>query len=486
MLFATIVAWFGIGSRARLFSWYLLLWILAGPAPAFLSPWPWLNETAFLINAPVTALAACLLATISSTFGHPIGPLRRTLEWSTYTVASIGVGVMTVVYELILITPWFHRFWPLVNFLWVYQLGWIIALLLGAACALAALATVSAEERQRAAWLLIPLVALNVVSAIWAFASAFAGGQYSGAQQALEIVGGLAGLVVVGVMTYAVLSRRLLDVQFVINRAAVFAGVSLVVVGIFVLVEFLFNKFFAVASRTTSIAVVVGIALAVGVSLQYIHHYVDKFVDRVFFRARHEHEQSLRAFAHEAAFITDSDTLLDNTVHEVAVHAESDPVSILLRDERGSYRTARSSSGAIDAVSENDRGILKLRAWHAPVDLDDVDTTLQGSRAYPLMSRGDLLGVLVCGRKRDGQAYAPDESEALTLLARSVGSALDGLRRDNSKIGIDDLRIGITEIIRDALRDLTRSADGGLSISTLQPPTGHEAAGQPGGIARSG
>jgi GAF domain-containing protein len=218
------------------------------------------------------------------------------------------------------------------------------------------------------------------------------------------------------------------------------------------------------------------------VSLQYIHHYVDKFVDRVFFRARHEHEQSLRAFAHEAAFITDSDTLLDNTVHEVAVHAETDPVSILLRDERGTYTTARSSNGEIDTVSENDRAILKLRAWHSPIDLDAVETAIAGSRAYPLISRGDLLGILVCGGKRDGQAYAPDESEALSLLARSVGSALDGLRRerrDDLKAAIDDLRddlrsdlrTGIAEI-RDALRDLKPSADGSLPISVLRPPTG--------------
>jgi hypothetical protein len=475
-----------------LLSWLLILGALQGGGGLLgvYTPSPWLNEAAYLLNVPVSVLAITLLATLSSTFGSPIGPLRRTLEWSTYAVALIGVGATALLVELILITPWFDAFWPFASFLVEYQFGWIVAPLLAAACAVAALATARAEERQRAAWLLIPLIALNVVGVIWTFASDFAGGFYGGSQQLLAIVGDLALLVVLGVMTYAVLSRRLLDVEFVINRAAVFAGVSLVVVGVFVLAEFLFNKFFAAASRTTSIVVIVGIALAVGVSLQYIHHYVDKFVDRVFFRARHEHEHALRTFAHEAAFITDSDTLLDNTVHEVAAHAETDPVSILLRDERGNYSTARSSNGEIDSVSENDRAILKLRTWHAPLDLDEVDTALQGSRAYPLISRGDLLGVLVCGGKRDGQAYAPDESEALSLLARSVGSALDGLRRerrDDLKAAIDDLRDDVTRSwnylqndltlelrteIRHALRDLTPSADGSLPIATLRPPTG--------------
>lgn len=44
-----------------------------------------------------------------------------------------------------------------------------------------------------------------------------------------------------------------------------------------------------------------------------------------------------------------------------------------------------------------------------------------------MISRGDLVGALICGPKRDGEAYAPDESEALLALAHGVGAALDTL-----------------------------------------------------------
>jgi hypothetical protein len=44
-----------------------------------------------------------------------------------------------------------------------------------------------------------------------------------------------------------------------------------------------------------------------------------------------------------------------------------------------------------------------------------------------MVSRGTLFGVLVCGAKRSGEAYAPDESEALLALAHGVGTALDVL-----------------------------------------------------------
>ncbi len=43
-------------------------------------------------------------------------------------------------------------------------------------------------------------------------------------------------------MSYALLNRRLLDLGFALNRAAVYTGVSIVVVGTFMLVEFALER----------------------------------------------------------------------------------------------------------------------------------------------------------------------------------------------------------------------------------------------------
>ena len=43
---------------------------------------------------------------------------------------------------------------------------------------------------------------------------------------------------------------------------------------------------------------------SLGISMRYIHLWVDRFVDRVFFRKRHEDERELRRFTHEAGFST--------------------------------------------------------------------------------------------------------------------------------------------------------------------------------------
>jgi len=68
--------------------------------------------------------------------------------------------------------------------------------------------------------------------------------------------------------------------------------------------------------------------------------------------------------------------------------------------------------------------------------------------AFPMASRGRLLGALVCGPKRDGEAYAPDESEALAALAHGFGGALDVLeaREQSSEATLADLVRSVREL----------------------------------------
>ena len=232
-------------------------------------------------------------------------------------------------------------------------------------------------------------------------------------------------------LTYAALSRRLLDVGFFLNRATVFTIVSAIVIGAFILAEWAASTWLASTTHATSAVVSMVIALGLGVSLRHIHRYVERFVDRVFFRKRHEDELALLSFAHEASYISDRSTLLDRAVQTVKEHTGANDAAILVRDGAAIYAFA--TDGQREEVSENDPGIVALRAWNRPVDLHALpDSELRGEFAFPMTSRGDLVGTLICGPKRDGEAYAPDESEALLALAHGVGTALDTLTSRNN------------------------------------------------------
>jgi hypothetical protein len=358
-----------------------------------------------------------LWVALAGSFAQPLSLPRRIAQWLFYTFLAIQtallvagtVGTITLQID------------PLIANLAFVPFGG--AVLMAVVCSALAIAASRGVERQRAAWTLVPIAAIFcsfIVAGIASSSLSYANNLIWGTVINLVIFAAPIAL------TYAALSRRLLDIGFVLNRALIFAIVSTIVIGAFVLVEWAASAWLVSASHTASTVIAMGVALGLGLSIRYIHKHVDRFVDRVFFRKRYEDEAALRRFAHESSYITDRSILLERAVREVKEHTNAGEATILVQDGATAYTSAEHDGTR--SVGENDPAMVALRAWHKPVDLKSFEhSVLHGEFAYPMVSRGTLVGVLVCGTKRDGEVYAPDESEALFALAHGVGTALDVL-----------------------------------------------------------
>lgn len=322
--------------------------------------------------------------------------------------------------------------WPVVNP--AQLVGWfsyaaaataivvLIAIVLG-------VGATAVHDRARTAWMLLPIPLALALSLTM---SAQANTEPSWANYMLVVAFGNASIVAgAAAVTYALLKRRVLDFQFVVSRALVVAGVSAVVVVSFVLLEWALSTFLTRASHATGVAANAALALVLGLSMTLIHKRVDALVDFVFFYKRREDERALRDFAREAAFATCSDELLDVTVQNIRAHTDARSAAVFV--EQGSeYRSVRHFGDAPDAVGANDPAILALKASHAPVDPHRYATAFRGELALPMLARGRLVGVVLCGPRATGEGYAPDEVAALREVAQAVGLALDALGSERS------------------------------------------------------
>ena len=225
-------------------------------------------------------------------------------------------------------------------------------------------------------------------------------------------------------LAYVILRHRVIDVGFVLNRAIVYTGVSVVIVAIFVIVETLLSKFVEQNSRIGSIAAQLVVALILGFSIRAIHARVDRFVDNVLFRERHLAEAALRLLAHDAPYITETGVLISRCIKAVQRYGHARAAGVWLANSP-TFRPAQHTFENAKPVGENDAAVLAMRARRVSVDLPLEDSDLPGSIAFPMIVRGELLGVLVCGPKTDDETYAPDERDALASLAASAGHALD-------------------------------------------------------------
>src|SRR5215469_1085244 len=414
--------------QARLLS--LILLALFGFGTGLAVPWwPRLDLILGALSGPIPILAPLVLfALFAATFARPLSLTRRILTGIVWAAAILGVlqNVAFGIWWQALGLPNYPR-WIAAGFDPTLSLGMLAALACGVAAAIAS----SGADRQRAAWAtasMAPYWLFGVLSFIvtpWTISkTGFSSEAFFTVQ---DLIANVVSITMPVGLTYSILSRRIIDVGYVINQSAIFTTISVFILSVFVLVEWALGTWIGNASHTTSIVVNVIVALILGLSIRPIHRRAEHVVDRVFFRKRHEHETALRRFAHEASFITDSETLLDRTVAEVKQHADLAHVGVLVTNGKGMFELTRGDITS-KVISENDPALLTMRASHGPVDLQQYQTAIDGDRAYPLVARGAILGVLVCGSRSSHEPYAPDEADALDRLAQGVGIALDSLR----------------------------------------------------------
>ncbi len=296
----------------------------------------------------------------------------------------------------------------------------LIGVLLGATLVLAYVQG-AVTERQRRRWVFL-LLAVGLAGPLADIVIMTVSGFNAIADQSTVLS---LALLPIG-LAYVILRHRVIDVGFVLNRAVVYTGVSVIVVGVFVIVETLLAKYVENSSHVTSIAVQLAVALALGFSIRYVHARVDRTVDNVLFRERHLAQSAIRTFAHDASYITEGRALLSRCVQTVERYAGARGAGVWML-ENGGYRAAASSFPLAPDVDENDPAIVSMRARRVSVHVRDCDSALPGVLAFPMIVRGELLGILVCGQKSDDETYAPDEEDALASLASSVGHAADAI-----------------------------------------------------------
>lgn len=417
--------------EARIVAIILLLQAGSLLGPYVTVPNNLLNVVFLVVDAACTLVSSWLLVGLASRFGERHA-WRRTIESCAYGLVALAF-LRSIASDVGIGTLWFDPLpflAPLLNSTNWLSLLWgvepIVALLAIVAAAAGAVASSADSQRARTAWLLLPLPVAFALGSTVLFSSVFGSSWflYSGTIVGRGIVSLLGALTV----TYALLKRRVLDFEFILGRALVVATVSLMVVAAFVLLEWLLGTVLSNVSHVTGLVSNAALALVLGLSLRYIHRRVDTFVDAVLFRKRHEDERALVDFSKEAAAVTDQDALIDTTLAKIRRHTDARDAALLVKAD-GLYAAVRSfGDGVVPDVNENDEAVLSLKTWHKPIDPHQYETALRGALVLPMLARGQLVAILSLGERTGGEAYAPDEIEALHQFAHGVGITLDALR----------------------------------------------------------
>jgi hypothetical protein len=295
-------------------------------------------------------------------------------------------------------------------------------------------ATTSSADRQRIAPVLAAFALLELALAGWQiYIANFTGGI---GQYAFSDGVATAQLLLAVAVAHGIIRNRVIDLSFTISRTLVYTVLTTMLLGAFALVDVVSARLFEHLQIALFLEALV--ALAFGIWLKRLHAQVDGFVDRVLFRRRHLAEERLHrtartlTHAESAAFIDEALVIEASDAFGLASAA------VFRADGDGYERVLAEGWKGEDvmAIPQDDHLVVNLRSELQAMDLlsvrwprIDIPNGLEHPiLAIPLVVRHELLGFVLYGGHRGGEAIDPDEHRTLVHLAHAAASAYEHIR----------------------------------------------------------
>jgi GAF domain-containing protein len=259
----------------------------------------------------------------------------------------------------------------------------------------------------------------------------------------------MVGIVSPALLTYVILHHRVFDLGFVINRTLVYGVVSAILLGAFGLMEWAADHFVPIAGRGKNVLFDAVLAVVVYLTFNRLEHFVKQTVESLFFRSWQHQEEALRRFVREAAFFTRSKTLLDASIAALNTFAEGAGVAVYMTDENRTFaRIAGRLGSAPDMLDPDDPTLVRLRAERQPVGLSATQSHLQAAIAVPMVTRNDVVGIVLLGAKPSGLDFRPDEIELIGWATHQIGLDLQTLKVEQLEVERAELKRSAAELER--------------------------------------
>ena len=414
--FGVIALWFGRDAASQYVGIFLTLITIAAYAAVPVGQSP-LGDVAFAVVSAFDVLAFVALYLLTEQLAGPEMPLR--------TLLRAIVGVAAAVGTLIGLAQEWSVLGAGCRLIYADNVE-LACDFTGTACALLGMAFAvfgsDPERRQRARWIFwSSVVGLGgVFYALFAAVGHFpdpANGYSAFLLLALPI-----GYVI------ATVRDRTFDVEFVANRAIVYAVMIVGLVSIFVALKGAIARYVSGLGGLASTFLDLGVSIGVALSLRTLESRIQKGVERTLFRRKYDALSALEQLGAQASYYERDDVLLASVAAAIRTQFQARWVTVYVRGGTTYVPLAQEGLAPAEPLDADDPALVKLRATGELLDLDAMHSRIAADGVVvPLTVGGRLLGAIACGPRHDFEVYDPDERAALTALGVHVGVALFAL-----------------------------------------------------------
>ncbi len=244
-------------------------------------------------------------------------------------------------------------------------------------------------------------------------------------------------------IAYSILRHRLFDIRLVVRRGLVYALLTVLLLGAYLLIVGVLSLLFQDLIQANNPVILAAFVLMVAILVNPVRERLQLWVDKTFYRQRYDYRQTLQEFSRALTSLMDLPVLLALIVHRVADTLQLEEACIVLLDANGHEYVARESL----YLSPEQMGRLRLPhdgplaerlrqerqpiyfefaplVGLSPVERDHI-AQLRVVLLIPLVVKDRLIGWLGLGRKRSDQPYNDEDLELLSTLADQAAVAVE-------------------------------------------------------------
>ncbi len=279
--------------------------------------------------------------------------------------------------------------------------------------------------------------------------------------------------------TYGIIKHQFLDIEVVIKRTLVFAGLFtsvFIIVGIVTfIVQNLLGKFIAVSNQ-----MFLGINIVILIFLyDPIKSYLINVTNKYLFQKKYNPLQLLKTFSDMVlASVLDQAAIIKIAVDLLTKALSLENFAILLMNKEGDAYEIVGASGIEDkntSFSNKSHLVIYLNKTVSPIikgnndktistDLSQDMKVIKSELCIPLVFHKNLVGFLAFGKKKSGNDYTGEDMDILVPLTRDIAIAIvyarlyEDVRQKDKLATLGTLVAGIKHEIGNPLSSILTSA----------------------------
>lgn len=216
-------------------------------------------------------------------------------------------------------------------------------------------------------------------------------------------------------------------------RSAVYTALTVLLVGTFKALEWLFEHAFSGAEKIGT-PLALATAVAIGVVAQIWHKRIEEALAGWLNRAAHTREQALNDLAEEIPLVQDKAAALRRVAERFNYIFGIEGTALYIREGASGYRLAihGGSSSIPGTVSADDPHVIYAALHRVPFAPTLPGSKINGSIVWPIVSGTDLVGLILLPFGERRESLDEFQIKAGTRVAEAVAYALHLPGRDGA------------------------------------------------------